>query len=227
MEGPEAAESPDNEYMTMDADQWIDHDDTYENGDTLGLGVGQQGDSRAQEQGSGSKGRDGAKKRGRDATQTTTNAPQLPLPLPNRYLTIRRPELGLKRGTGKTKQSVLSFYATPGLLVLCVLLIAALIALSFAYYRIADKDMKVADKIDLLRKEKDQLNKEVETLRNVPRPIYRISSTEYPGCQTGKELFIVNDHVFEEHVRNGSFFLYYSSMHGGSCFNPYYWICTC
>lgn len=107
MEGPIGADSADEEYMTIDADKWSEHDDTYENGDTLSLDLRGNKDSSGFESGPDSRGqkKDGLKKeivltnRPPQNNQKPTTA-QPPISLPERYITIRRPSTDANRGQG-------------------------------------------------------------------------------------------------------------------------------
>lgn len=56
MKGHQAADSPDNDYMEMDAERWEDNDEgTYENRDTLGVAIGWRGDPGALSPAAGAK----------------------------------------------------------------------------------------------------------------------------------------------------------------------------
>lgn len=99
MEGPEAADSAGDDYMTMDAENWLEHDDTYENGDTND---------------SGGTDAPGGHKSGPDSRQRKTEHPQRSNPntarppfqpaISERYLTIKRPPKNRNTGSGR-KQS--------------------------------------------------------------------------------------------------------------------------
>lgn len=107
MEGPVGADSADEEYMTMDADKWSEHDDTYENGDTLDLDLRGNKDSSGLESGPDSIGQ---KKEELKLRKVVTNrlpqnnqnptTAQPPISLPERYITIRRPSINANRGQG-------------------------------------------------------------------------------------------------------------------------------
>lgn len=93
MEGPAAAETADNEYMTMDADKWSEHDDTYKNrldcgGNEDAKGCESSPDSRAQ-----NKEEKVATTRPLGNNQHPNTARPPIHPLPDRYMTIRRPPM--------------------------------------------------------------------------------------------------------------------------------------
>lgn len=98
MEGAEAADSAGDDYMTMDAENWLEHD-TCENGDTND---------------SGRTDGPGGHKSGLDSRQQKKECPQRPNPntagppfqphVLDRYLTIKRPPMNKNPGSGK-KQS--------------------------------------------------------------------------------------------------------------------------
>lgn len=74
------AETPDEEYMEMDTDQWeCNNDDVYENCDTLGIVMGERGGQN------------------KDSTNRNPNS------LPKRYITIRRPALNQNKGAWTRK----------------------------------------------------------------------------------------------------------------------------
>lgn len=105
MEVPAATDNADEEYMTMDADQWVEQDDIYENGDTLDLST--RG-SRGQEPGPVFRGKKKEELRNERAATNTApqnNAYQTAAPASVhtstlRYMTIRRPPLNAKGGQG-------------------------------------------------------------------------------------------------------------------------------
>ncbi|XP_037836067.1 uncharacterized protein LOC119617767 [Kryptolebias marmoratus] len=200
-------EAADNEYMTMDADQWADNgDDTYENGDTLGIEIGQR--------------RDPITQGGQSQTPQIRNAQ----PLPKRYVTIRRPATSINTGARNKPQLAFFRFSTVCLVVLCVVLIGLLVALGFAYDRLAVLHGDGHKRIDELIKENNRLK---ETMQNLTGSIYHVSSTKYPDCLHGNDLFVVNHEVLQEHMEMNSFFLSHSSGNDGSCSNKYSWNCTC
>lgn len=106
MEGPQPGKTPDNEYMAMDPDQWEDQDDTYENGDNLGI------DKIRREVLPVPGGATQLTHRTSWQTNDTLNRPQINnLPLPSRYMTIRWPPPKGNIGSAKTEQlgNVLQF----------------------------------------------------------------------------------------------------------------------
>ncbi|PWA33628.1 hypothetical protein CCH79_00007474 [Gambusia affinis] len=99
MEGPQPGKTPDNEYMAMDPDQWEDQDDTYENGDNLGI------DKIRREVLPVPGGATQLTHRTSWQTNDTLNRPQInKLPLPSRYMTIRWPPPKGNIGSAKTEQ---------------------------------------------------------------------------------------------------------------------------
>ncbi len=108
MEEPVAAEDADEAYMTMDAEMWSEHDDTYENGDTIGLDLGGKEDSRGCESGHDSR-REKKEELKKKKVETKGPLQNTPNPntarppiqtLPNRYITIRRPPMNVNRRSG-------------------------------------------------------------------------------------------------------------------------------
>lgn len=97
MEGPAAADGADDEYMAMDAEQWSDHEDIYENGDTVDRDPGGQ-EARGDRQETAVANRPLQNTENPRATQPSG------LPLPDRYITIRRPPLN---GSGRKRLSQL------------------------------------------------------------------------------------------------------------------------
>lgn len=103
MDTPEAAENPDNEYMAMDADQWEEPDDTYENGD-IDIDIRRR-------DGLPAPGGVPANMGPQQSIQTQNSATSPRLPVHDRYMTIRWPPLNTNRGSGKSQQpgNVLKF----------------------------------------------------------------------------------------------------------------------
>ncbi|XP_047454005.1 uncharacterized protein LOC125015944 [Mugil cephalus] len=195
MDDPAAADGADDEYMAMDAEQWSDHEDIYENGDTSEPNPASRGDRKETAVAN-------------RPLQNTNNSPatQPALPLPDRYQTIRRPQQSGNR-TKQLSQLALLRVTTLCLLVLCLLLIGSLIALSFVYNHLAEAHLEETMKTDQLREENNNLNQQIGNIRNLSQT-YFISSTQRPECLTVQNLYILNYEVLEEQLRRNSFYLF-------------------
>ncbi|KAF7226096.1 putative LOC107378758-like protein [Nothobranchius furzeri] len=212
MEGLEEAAGVDNEYMTMDTEQWADNNDTP---DRLGSENGQITDSRAQRQDRGL----GGKRKDVNKVRNTAN---VALPLPNRYMTIRVPPPNVNKAAGKKDQLVVFRLTAVWLVVMCFLLIVALVVLSFVYSRLAGINADVNNKVTNLIQE--NYNLKGAGLLSMFSETFYISSTDWP---TRDNLSIVSHHVLEKYVEKGMFFLYSSSAVNETFYNQSTWFCTC
>ncbi|XP_028280443.1 uncharacterized protein LOC114448028 isoform X2 [Parambassis ranga] len=202
--------------MTMDGEQWPEQDDIYENGDT----IGRNEDSGGRDPVPSSRGKVG---KDRAALDTGHPGPALPSfhPPSDRYQTIR---WHTNRAQGQRRPSHLALFkhTTLGLVVLCILLIASVIGLSFAYYRLTGMDAK----IDNLATEINILKKELGWFKYVSKSIYHISSTEPSDCNNECfDLFVLNYEDLEK-MNGTTFYLYSPGMNGGGCDMAFSWNCT-
>ncbi|XP_043973889.1 uncharacterized protein LOC122831624 [Gambusia affinis] len=200
MEGPQPGKTPDNEYMAMDPDQWEDQDDTYENGDNLGI------DKIRREVLPVPGGATQLTHRTSWQTNDTLNRPQINnLPLPSRYMTIRWPPPKGNIGSAKTEQLVSFQRAIVGLVLLCLLLLAVVLSLSIA--------------CDILAVRHNQTQTvQIGGIGLQCGPKYYISDTENQTSKT--ELFVLNCEKFKEYLNRNSFVL---QLQSNSCT----WQCEC
>ncbi|XP_018540741.1 uncharacterized protein LOC108888961 [Lates calcarifer] len=235
MEGPEAADSADNEYMAMDADKLSENDDTYENGDTLGFNLRQKGDSREQEPGPDSTGQ---KKEEPEKEKVGTLRPQPNIqnlntarppmrPQPDRYITLRRLPVNTNRKQEMIMASKIALlrYVSVCLGVLCILLSGGLIGLGIYYYRLSESNLYGAERIQQLLDEIKALNVKIDIMKTLSKSIYHISSNEEPACSAGKDLFILNYDALEEFNRS-SFHLVNKVLNDGDWSIQFSWKCT-
>ncbi|XP_007573277.2 uncharacterized protein LOC103152388 [Poecilia formosa] len=207
MEGPQPGESPDNEYMAMDPDQWEDQDDTYENGDTLGIDVGRR------EVVPVPRGATHPASRASQQSNDTSNRPQInSLPLPRRYMTLRWPLPNGNTASPKTEQLVFFQRTTLGLALLCLLLVAVVLALSVVYNILAGLRIKPIQ-------ENQKLFEEIGSWCTVK---YYVSNTENQTSRS--ELYVMNCGIFKKHMTEKSFVLSYTDLENNTCKN---WNCDC
>ncbi|XP_008430381.2 uncharacterized protein LOC103478367 [Poecilia reticulata] len=204
MEGPQPGESPDNAYMAMDPDQWEDQDDTYENGDTLGIDVGRREVVSVPR---------GATQPANRASQQSNGTPNCPpinsLPLPSRYMTLRWPLPNGSIGSPKTEQLVFFQRTTLGLALLCLLLVAVVLSLSVVYWSGTKELIQENQKL-------------LEGIGQSCGARYYVSKTENQAFPP--ELFVMNCDIFKEHMSQESFVLSYTDLKNNSCKN---WNCKC
>ncbi|XP_027867958.1 uncharacterized protein LOC114141562 [Xiphophorus couchianus] len=202
MEGPQPGESPDNEYMAMDSDPWEDQDDTYENGDTLDIGI------RQREVVPVPGGATQLTNRASRQTNDTPNRPQInSLPLPSRYMTLRWPPPNGNIASAKTEQLAFLQRTMVGLVLLCLLLLVVVLGLSFA--------------CDILaRLHKWSLEKQLEGIGLGCGPRYYISNAE--NQTSDSELHVLNCEMLKKFMSQESFVLH---LQNGSCNNS--WKCEC
>ncbi|XP_040900379.1 uncharacterized protein LOC121185920 isoform X2 [Toxotes jaculatrix] len=228
MEGPAAAGGADDEYMTMDADQWSAQDDTYENGDTLGLdsretrGHESGPDSRGQRKEELEKGKV-AKKRPQQQTQNPNTAKPPARHLPERYITMRCPPL--KANRRPLPQLVFFKVISACLVVLCILLLGALFGLSIYYDRLSGTQRNKTEQVLQLLEENRHLKEKIDILKYLSIPIYHVSRTKDPNCSSGNDLYILNYQVLEQ-VKGNWFHLGNKLLANGTCTTPFSWNCT-
>ncbi|XP_038131718.1 uncharacterized protein LOC119777045 [Cyprinodon tularosa] len=215
MDTPEAAENPDNEYMAMDADQWEEPDDTYENGD-IDIDIRRR-------DGLPAPGGVPANMGPQQSIQTQNSATSPRLPVHDRYMTIRWPPLNANRGSGKSQQPELLQKIVLGLILVCLLLLMLLIILAIFYGILGEKNSKVTEKSDRLEDKIKKLQEEMEK-RKVFKTIYSISSSTETDWESATVLYVLNHYVLENHMNKNSFTLHYSNLYNESC---YTWNCTC
>ncbi|KAJ4943143.1 hypothetical protein JOQ06_005648 [Pogonophryne albipinna] len=107
MEQPETTETAFDEYMAMDADEWLELD-IYEHGETPVVGFNGKVDSSQHDSGPDSRGqkREELKKEKAEIDKPHQNTRRLPsIPLPDRYITIRRPPMNANRGLRDQRDS--------------------------------------------------------------------------------------------------------------------------
>ncbi|XP_042346551.1 uncharacterized protein LOC121946160 [Plectropomus leopardus] len=193
MDGTVAA---DDEYMTMDADTWSDPADMYENNYTPDCDLkGKEGswgcksgpDSREQKK----------EEMKKEKAATNTHSPTTahpPIPLCDRYITIKHPPANAKQRKRISTLDVLRL-TTLGLVLLCILLLGGLLILSFNYVRLCEEQIELAKS---LTEEKQKLKDKIGNLRNHTRTVYCVSSIQDFDC-SGSDLLILNP---DEHFHN-------------------------
>ncbi|XP_041799287.1 uncharacterized protein LOC121611005 [Chelmon rostratus] len=209
--------------MTMDADQWMEHDDTYENGDTLDPDIRQKREQKKDEF-----------HKGKVATgRTLPNIPNLNTaqchihPLPNRYATIRRPPKNANRGQGVKQPPHLDCfrYTTACLGLVCILLLGVLLGLSFYYERLSLFSKRLTEEVGELQVQNSHLEDEIRILKNISRSVYQVSSYGYNDCSTGLNLFVLNYEVLEKQME-GNFYLSRRNLTTDNCSLQSFCNCT-
>ncbi|XP_044063773.1 uncharacterized protein LOC122881535 isoform X2 [Siniperca chuatsi] len=215
--------------MTMEADKSSEHDDTYENGDTLVFDLKGKEDSIVHESGPNSRRQKKGELKNEEVATTRSlqntpnpNTKRPPIrPLPDRYITMRCPPANANSGRGMKQPLQLVFFrcTTVCLVLLCILLLGGLLGLIFYNGTLSETHKTMIRNVD------KQLQK-INNLRNLSRSMYHISNKEDYDCLTGQDLFILNHEVLEWQMKGKSFHLGRKSSENGKCRVPFSWKCT-